>query len=66
MANRTGKLITIAEVAERQLLPFSVRSLRALIANGRMKAGNIGLGKVPRWAVTEAEIERIKSSLVLK
>lgn len=61
--NEPGRLVPVAEVCERELIPVSLRTLMRLIAAGRIRAVNIGAGSVPRWALAEAEIVRFKQSM---
>lgn len=53
------KTHSITEIAKARLLPFSERTLRRMIAAGELRPMNIGRGKVARYAVTEAEIQRV-------
>lgn len=60
------KLIPIAEVSERGLLPYRPSAIKRLIATGEIVAVNIGRGKVPRYALTEIEISRVNAELKKK
>lgn len=54
----------LREISDRRLLPVSVRTIMRLIESGRIRAVNIGAGaRIPRWAVSEAEIDRFKQVL---
>jgi hypothetical protein len=56
-----GRLVPLREIADKRMLPFSIRTLMRLIEQGRITAVNIGAGAVvPRWAITEGEIARFK------
>ena len=62
-----GRLVPLREVSDRRLLPVSVKTLMRLIESGRIRAVNIGAGaRVPRWAVSESEIERYRQAMTAR
>lgn len=55
------KHYTVTELAESGVLPVCDRTIRRMIAAGRIKAENIGAGDQPRWIITAAEVKRLKN-----
>lgn len=60
MKKQEKKHYTVRELADLGILPVCDRTLRRMIASGRIKAENIGAGGQPRWIVTAAEVKRLK------
>lgn len=58
------KIIPLAEVADRKLLPYSRRTLYAMVIGKEIAAINISRGqRRPRWGIAEDEIARVVRSL---
>ena len=57
---------TVNEIVERKLLPFSAKTVRRLIACGKLKATSIALGEVARYRVSKVELERFAAKLAKK
>lgn len=50
---------TLPEIADQNLLPYSLSTLRRLVSSGKLGVINKGTGeKLPRYVVAQDEIER--------
>jgi predicted site-specific integrase-resolvase len=60
--NKGKTLFTPERIAKLKLIPFSSRTIRRLIAAGKIRAVNTSNAETPRYIVTESEIERLKKA----
>ena len=50
-------MLTVTPKHAAAILNVSENHIRALIADGSLKAANVGRGKVPRWRIAREEID---------
>lgn len=50
------KPVTLSQAVAKGLAPCSTRSLRRMIASGRLNATNVSCGTQPRWTVHPSDL----------
>ena len=56
------KTYTVKRAIELNLLPWSLKTIWRMRDRGEIKLINIGQGQQNRWAITDAEIQRVMNA----